>query len=52
MRRIRAVAFTIVAAVAVLALTAPAWACGSLVAANGAVDLEQSTTLAAYHDGV
>jgi uncharacterized protein DUF2330 len=56
MRRTRAVAFTIVAAVttvgALLALTSPAWACGSLVAANGAVDLEQSTTLAAYHDGV
>jgi hypothetical protein len=29
-----------------------AWACGSLVAANGAVRLVRTTTLATYHDGV
>ena len=29
-----------------------AGACGSLVAANGAVNLVRTTTLAAYHDGV
>ena len=50
--RIKTLAFIAVAMGAVLGLTAPAWACGSLVAANGAVDLERSTTLAAYHDGV
>jgi hypothetical protein len=30
----------------------PAGACGSLVAANGSVQLVRTTTLAAYHDGV
>jgi hypothetical protein len=30
----------------------PAWGCGFLVAPNGAVDLERTTTLAAYHDGL
>jgi hypothetical protein len=36
-----------------LAATAvPAWACGGLVAPNGAVRLDHTTTLAAYHDGV
>ena len=29
-----------------------AWPCGSLVAANGAVSLLRTTTLAAHHDGV
>jgi hypothetical protein len=29
-----------------------AWACGSLVAPNGAVRLVRTTTLATYHDGV
>ena len=33
-------------------LAAPAFACGGLVAPNGAVVLQQTTTLAAYHDGV
>jgi hypothetical protein len=32
--------------------TVPAWGCGFLVAPNGAVDLQRTTTLAAYHDGV
>jgi len=36
----------------VLATSGAALACGSLVAANGAVDLEKTTTLAAYHDGL
>ena len=30
----------------------PAWACGGLVAPNGSVRLERTTTLAAYHQGV
>lgn len=41
----------ITAAVAVAAAT-PAVACGGLVAPNGAVRLDQTTTLAAYHGGV
>lgn len=40
-------------AAAALAVSAgSAFGCGSLVAANGAVNLEHTTTLAAYHDGV
>lgn len=39
-------------AAAVLAMSGVAGACGSLVAANGAVDLQRTTTLAAYHDGL
>ncbi|MDQ6618070.1 MAG: DUF2330 domain-containing protein [Actinomycetota bacterium] len=33
-------------------LAPPAGACGGLVAPNGAVQLDRTTTLAAYHDGV
>jgi hypothetical protein len=33
-------------------VASPAFACGGLVAPNGAVRLAQTTTLAAYHDGV
>ena len=39
-------------AAVVVAMSGVAGACGSLVAANGAVDLERTTTLAAYHDGL
>src|SRR5438445_1730741 len=35
-----------------VAAASGAWACGSLVAPNGAVHLVRTTTLAAYHDGV
>ena len=36
----------------VIALSAgPAFACGGLIGPNGAVNLLQTTTLAAYHDG-
>jgi Uncharacterized protein conserved in bacteria (DUF2330) len=38
--------------VAVLAIAAPAGACGGLVGANGTIKLTRTTTLAAYHDGV
>lgn len=38
--------------IAVVALAAPAWACGGLIAPNGAVGLVKTATLAAYHDGV
>jgi hypothetical protein len=37
---------------AVLAVAAPAAACGGLVAPNGTVRLLRTATLAAYHDGV
>ena len=47
----RGLAAAIVVA-AVLALAGPAWACGGLVGANGAVNLVRTSTLAAYHDGV
>jgi hypothetical protein len=39
-------------AAAVLAAAAPAAACGGLVGENGTIQLERTTTLAAYHDGV
>ncbi|MEO8570390.1 MAG: DUF2330 domain-containing protein [Chloroflexota bacterium] len=40
------------AALLVVALSAgPAFACGGLIGPNGAVNLLQTTTLAAYHDG-
>ena len=38
--------------VALLALGGPAWACGGLVAPNGAVQLVKTTTLSAYHEGI
>jgi hypothetical protein len=37
---------------AVITTAGSSFACGSLVAPNGAVDLERTTTLAAYHDGL
>jgi hypothetical protein len=50
MRRIPILFATVGAAV--FAMVSPAWACGSLVAPNGAVQLVRTTTLAAWHDGV
>jgi hypothetical protein len=35
-----------------VAIAAPAWACGGLIAPNGAVGLVKTSTLAAYHDGI
>jgi len=35
-----------------LGLAAPAFACGGLVGENGTIQLDRTTTLAAYHDGV
>jgi hypothetical protein len=45
---------TMVAAgmVALLMMAGPAWACGGLIAPNGAVGLVKTATLSAYHDGV
>ena len=42
----------VVAAVLVLVTGSAAFACGSLVGPNGAVDLLRTSTLAAWHDGV
>jgi hypothetical protein len=42
----------IVAAVVVIATGSAAFACGSLVGPNGAVNLVRTSTLAAWHDGV
>jgi hypothetical protein len=50
LRRLPAVVATTIAIL--LALADPAAACGGLVAPNGAVELQRTTTLAAYHDGV
>jgi hypothetical protein len=50
MRRLSILAVLIV--VLVLTGTTAAWACGSLVAPNGAVQLVRTSTLAAHHDGV
>ncbi|MGH2692939.1 MAG: DUF2330 domain-containing protein [Actinomycetota bacterium] len=35
-----------------VAIAAPVWACGGLIAPNGAVGLVKTSTLAAYHDGI
>ena len=35
-----------------LALAAPAFACGGLIGRNGAVNLVRTTTLAGYHEGI
>src|SRR5262245_28473225 len=41
-----------VALAATALLAAPAAACGGLVGENGTIQLQRTTTLAAYHDGV
>jgi hypothetical protein len=53
MRRLVLVARVFALALVVIVVTASAaGACGSLVAANGAVNLVRTSTLVAYHDGV
>jgi uncharacterized protein DUF2330 len=53
MRRLGLVARVVALALLVVIVTATAaGACGSLIAANGAVNLARTSTLAAYHDGV
>jgi hypothetical protein len=42
----------VISAAAGVMMAQPVLACGGLVAANGAVVLQRTTTLAAYHDGV
>jgi hypothetical protein len=41
-----------IATMMLVAIAGPAWACGGLIAPNGAVGLVKTSTLAAYHDGV
>jgi hypothetical protein len=50
MHRITSVAVS--AGLMLLLAAGPAWACGGLVGANGAVNLLRTSTLAAYRDGV
>jgi hypothetical protein len=50
MRRVLLV--PIVAAILVLVTASAAFACGSLIGPNGAVQLVRTSTLAAWHDGV
>src|SRR5438093_5350176 len=50
MRRLAAA--PLVAISLLLAVVAPAFACGELIGPNGAVNLLRTTTLAAYHDGI
>jgi hypothetical protein len=52
MRRYLSVLVPLATAGLLLATAAPAGACGGLVAPNGAVRLDRTTTLAAYHNGV
>ena len=48
----RMLVFSAVACGGSILLAQAAMACGGLVAPNGAVHLEQTTTLAAYHEGI
>jgi Uncharacterized protein conserved in bacteria (DUF2330) len=45
-------AIVVVGTAALVGVTGPAWACGGLIAPNGAVGLVKTATLAAYADGV
>lgn len=51
-RTTRTTITTVLAAVWLLALAAPALACGGLVGENGTIQLVRTTTLSAYTDGV
>jgi hypothetical protein len=48
----RSLVLPVVASAACLLFAQPVFACGGLVAPNGAVHLERTTTLAAFHAGV
>ncbi len=52
MRRLLSVLALLAAGALMVVAATPAAACGGLVAPNGAVRLDRTTTLAAYHDGV
>src|SRR3990172_4241999 len=51
MRRLRLLV-PITGALLVLLVASPVFACGGLIAPNGAVQLVRTTTLAAYHEGI
>ena len=48
----RSIVTLVALAIAMLAATAPAFACAGLIGPNGAVNLLRTTTFAGYHDGV
>jgi hypothetical protein len=48
----RSLCFAVIAFGLVGAIAAPALACGGLIGPNGAVNLERTTTLSAFHNGV
>lgn len=52
MTKTRLVTTAFLTAVLTLGLTAPAFACGGLVAPNGAISLLRTTTLAGYRNGI
>jgi hypothetical protein len=49
---LRAALVAVTVSAALLGAAAPAVACGGLVGENGTIQLERTTTLAAYHDGI
>ena len=51
-RVVSRMALAVAAPAAVIAMAAPAGACGGLVGENGSIKLTRTTTLAAYHNGV
>jgi hypothetical protein len=51
-RALRGAVVLLAVPAAVAAVAAPAGACGGLVGENGTIQLEKTSTLAAYHDGV
>ena len=51
-RVVSRIALAVAAPAVVIAMAAPAGACGGLVGENGSIKLTRTTTLAAYHNGV
>ncbi|MDQ1449364.1 MAG: hypothetical protein QOC79_2335, partial [Actinomycetota bacterium] len=51
-RVVSRMALAVAAPAVVIAMAAPAGACGGLVGENGSIKLTRTTTLAAYHNGV
>lgn len=51
-RALRGAAVIVALPAAVAVTAAPAGACGGLVGENGTIQLEKTSTLAAYHDGI
>jgi len=51
-KRTRLLAPIAITIVAIAATASPAGACGGLIGENGSIQLERTTTLAAWHDGV